>query len=240
MLLYQFALGVANDVVDVEHDLATKPWKPVAQGAISRRGATLLAAGLARAGMLITSGLDLLPWLIGVAGLGCGLVYDVQLKRTPLSFPLGGCISVDTGVGLAPPMPGCAPLVDVSPRRSACRLPVLRQPGAWGGPGTRARCARPSAGAGRAALARDRSRSLRARVVGSPGSAARRRAGPGSPHRGHRGGEPPAASKGAHILRARRRVRRARRGISRPCRPVSLRCLACSSLRSLPSMFRTV
>ena len=221
MLLYQFALGVANDVVDVEHDLATKPWKPVARGAISRRRATLLAAGLAGAGMLITSGLDLLPWLIGVAGLGCGLVYDVQLKRTPLSFPLGGCVSVDTGVGLQRRRClGCAPLVDVSPWRSACRLLYFANQ-ALGGPGTRSVC---SAQRRRwASGARSRSQPV---STGSrrrePWQCCCRRAGPGSPHRGHRGGEPPAASKGAHILRARRRVRRARRGISRPCRPVSL------------------
>lgn len=86
MLCYQFSVGVANDVVDAADDAITKPWKPVARGAISRRAATLLAAGLAGAGMLITSGLDLGPWLIGVAGLGCGLAYDVQLKRTPLSW----------------------------------------------------------------------------------------------------------------------------------------------------------
>jgi 4-hydroxybenzoate polyprenyltransferase len=86
MLCYQFSLGVANDVVDAADDAATKPWKPVARGAISRRAATLLAAALAGAGLLATSGLELVPWLIGAAGLACGLAYDVQFKRTPLSF----------------------------------------------------------------------------------------------------------------------------------------------------------
>lgn len=86
MLAYQFAVGVANDVVDAANDAVTKPWKPVAQGAISRRAATLLCAGLAGGGMLVTSGLDFLPWLIGLAGLACGLAYDVEFKRTPLSW----------------------------------------------------------------------------------------------------------------------------------------------------------
>ena len=44
MLLYQFALGVANDVVDVEHDLCDQAVEARCPGAISRRWATLLAA----------------------------------------------------------------------------------------------------------------------------------------------------------------------------------------------------
>ena len=62
---------------------------------------------------------------------GAGLVYDVQLKRTPLSFPLGGCIPVDTGVGPAPPMPGMRssggrfPLAVCLP--SPCTSPTRRQ-----------------------------------------------------------------------------------------------------------------
>ena len=43
--------------------------------------------------MAVTSTLDLVPWLIGIAGLGCGLVYDLSLKRTALAFvPL--CVAV--------------------------------------------------------------------------------------------------------------------------------------------------
>jgi 4-hydroxybenzoate polyprenyltransferase len=36
--------------------------------------------------MVITSGLPFGAWLVGIAGLACGLVYDVQLKRTWLSW----------------------------------------------------------------------------------------------------------------------------------------------------------
>ncbi|MEX0783881.1 MAG: UbiA family prenyltransferase [Dehalococcoidia bacterium] len=86
MLCYQFAIGVANDLVDADLDAAVKPWKPIPRGALSRRAAVVVAAALAGAGVLVTSGLDLVPWLVGVGGLACGLAYDVHLKRTPWSW----------------------------------------------------------------------------------------------------------------------------------------------------------
>lgn len=86
MLFFQFAIGLTNDVVDLESDAATKPWKPIARGAISRQRAVLGAAACAGLGLLITSTLPLGAWLIGAAGLFCGLSYDVYFKRTPLSW----------------------------------------------------------------------------------------------------------------------------------------------------------
>lgn len=93
MLLFQFAIGAANDIADVELDRAQKPWKPLARGAVSSRDARTLAAACAGFGLLITSALDLGPWLIGVGGLACGLVYDLSLKRTPFAF-VPFCIAV--------------------------------------------------------------------------------------------------------------------------------------------------
>jgi 4-hydroxybenzoate polyprenyltransferase len=86
MLSYQFAIGVANDLVDAETDAETKPWKPIARGALSRKAAVVLTAGLVGAGMIATSGLEVVPWLIGIGGLSCGLAYDLHLKRTPWSW----------------------------------------------------------------------------------------------------------------------------------------------------------
>ena len=86
MLCYQFAIGLANDLVDASDDAANKPWKAIPRGVIPRRTAVVLVAALAGAGMLVTSALPLSAWLIGMAGLACGLAYDVQLKRTPLSW----------------------------------------------------------------------------------------------------------------------------------------------------------
>ncbi|MBA4180638.1 MAG: hypothetical protein C0506_08635 [Anaerolinea sp.] len=86
MLLFQFAIGIANDVVDVEADAAAKPWKAIPRGVVSRRTATLGAAGCAGGGLLVTSTLETGPWLVGLAGLACGLSYDVYFKRTPSSW----------------------------------------------------------------------------------------------------------------------------------------------------------
>lgn len=86
MLLFQFAIGIANDVMDVESDAKAKPWKAIPRGVISRQRAVLLAAACAGAGLLVTSPLDTGPWLIGLAGLMCGLLYDVYFKRTGLSW----------------------------------------------------------------------------------------------------------------------------------------------------------
>ncbi len=86
MLSYQFAIGAANDLVDAADDRAAKPWKAIPRGVLSRRTAIALAAGFAGAGMVISAPLPGAPWLVGIAGLFCGLAYDVQLKRTALSW----------------------------------------------------------------------------------------------------------------------------------------------------------
>lgn len=86
MLCFQFAIGLANDVVDAPEDAQTKPWKAIPRGVLPRKHAIALAAGFAGAGMLVTSGLPFGAWLVGLAGLACGLLYDVQFKRTALSW----------------------------------------------------------------------------------------------------------------------------------------------------------
>lgn len=86
MLCYQFAIGVANDIIDSNDDAQSKAWKAMARGLISRRPAIALASALAAVGMVATAGLPFGSWLIGIAGLACGLAYDVQLKRTGWSW----------------------------------------------------------------------------------------------------------------------------------------------------------
>lgn len=86
MLCYQFAIGAANDVIDAADDAGSKPWKAIPRGAVSRRFAVMLVAVLAGTGMLLSSTLRGEAWLVGIAGLACGLAYDVQLKRTALSW----------------------------------------------------------------------------------------------------------------------------------------------------------
>lgn len=86
MVCFQFSIGLTNDIVDASADAKAKPWKPLPSGALSRRIAVYVAVGFAVAGLLITVSLPVAAWLIGAAGLSCGLAYDLRLKRTPLSW----------------------------------------------------------------------------------------------------------------------------------------------------------
>jgi 4-hydroxybenzoate polyprenyltransferase len=86
MLCYQFAIGAVNDIADVEADRIHKPSKPLASGAVRLRTARLVASALVLAGLLVTLPLPFGAWLLGVAGLSCGLAYDLFLKRTMLSW----------------------------------------------------------------------------------------------------------------------------------------------------------
>lgn len=86
MLAFQFAIGITNDINDIDLDRAHKPWKPLPAGHISRRAASILASTLILAGLLATFPLPIVPWLIGIAGLACGLLYNAVFKRTPLSW----------------------------------------------------------------------------------------------------------------------------------------------------------
>ena len=86
MLYYQCCIGVTNDLVDAADDAVAKPWKALASGAIGRRAAVLLSVALGLIGLGLTAPLGVAAWLIGVAGLGCGLSYDLWLKRSPLSW----------------------------------------------------------------------------------------------------------------------------------------------------------
>lgn len=86
MLCYQLAIGVANDLVDARDDTAAKPWKAIPRGVVSRRQALTGVVALAGAGMGVSSVLRGEAWIVGMAGLACGLAYDVQLKRTVFSW----------------------------------------------------------------------------------------------------------------------------------------------------------
>ncbi len=86
MLLFQFCIGVTNDLVDSADDAVEKPWKPLAAGVMSHRSATILAFALGIAGLAFTAPVGPRAWLVGVAGLACGLSYDLRVKRSPLSW----------------------------------------------------------------------------------------------------------------------------------------------------------
>lgn len=86
MLAAQGAIGAANDYADRDLDRAAKPHKPLVAGWVSPRAAlAVLAALLAVAlGMAASFG----PASLGLVGaaLAVGLLYDVRLKRTALSW----------------------------------------------------------------------------------------------------------------------------------------------------------
>ena len=86
MLLYQATIGAANDIIDIESDRILKPWKPLISGAVSRRTAMAVTVFACVAGLGVTAILPWEAWLLGVACLGCGLAYDLRLKRTRWSW----------------------------------------------------------------------------------------------------------------------------------------------------------
>jgi 4-hydroxybenzoate polyprenyltransferase len=86
MLCYQFAIGLTNDLADAARDAVTKPRKPIAAGDLPRMVAAGFALAFVSGGAAATAGLGMGAWLIGVAGLGCGLLYNAWLKRTAWSW----------------------------------------------------------------------------------------------------------------------------------------------------------
>lgn len=85
MLCIQSAIGAANDAADVELDRAAKPYKPIVAGALSRRSAWLVAAAAAALACVTALSLGVGSWALAMAGLACGLAYDLGLKRTAWS-----------------------------------------------------------------------------------------------------------------------------------------------------------
>ncbi|MHB8574537.1 MAG: UbiA family prenyltransferase [Dehalococcoidia bacterium] len=81
----QCAIGAANDAVDVDLDRPSKPWKPIVRGAISRQTAWIIAALAALAACVLAATFGPAAWLLAMAGLACGLAYDLGLKRTAFS-----------------------------------------------------------------------------------------------------------------------------------------------------------
>jgi 4-hydroxybenzoate polyprenyltransferase len=86
MLPTQLAIGALNDWADWSLDAQSKPFKPIARGAVPRTGALLLALcgfalSLAAAAFL---GRDLL--LADLLAVAAGASYDLWLKRTPAAL----------------------------------------------------------------------------------------------------------------------------------------------------------
>ena len=86
MLLYQFAIGTANDLADRDDDAQSKPLKPLVRGDVTIRQARAVLVVCIGGGLAASAAQPLTAWLVGIAALLCGLVYDAGVKRTPLSW----------------------------------------------------------------------------------------------------------------------------------------------------------
>jgi geranylgeranylglycerol-phosphate geranylgeranyltransferase len=83
MLPAQLAIGALNDWADVSSDSDTKPFKPIARGAVSRSAAAAVALGgfAVSLGAAAWLGRDVLA--VDALGVAAGVVYDLALQRTP-------------------------------------------------------------------------------------------------------------------------------------------------------------
>lgn len=86
MLGFQASIGALNDVVDADRDRIAKPMKPIPAGAIDGRGATIVAVAGAAMGLVISAGFGPLVLILGAAGYGCGLAYDLVLRQRGLGW----------------------------------------------------------------------------------------------------------------------------------------------------------
>jgi 4-hydroxybenzoate polyprenyltransferase len=83
MVGLQFCIGAVNDLFDERIDRATKPWKPVAAGIVSRRAATVTALIAGGGGLALAAVAAGIPTLaMAAAMMACGLIYDARLKPT--------------------------------------------------------------------------------------------------------------------------------------------------------------
>jgi 4-hydroxybenzoate polyprenyltransferase len=86
MLAIQFAIGTANDVVDASSDALGQPWKAIPAGYVSKRTAAVMAGLLAMVGLCLSALAGPAALIVGAAGLGLGMAYDLRLKLTPLAW----------------------------------------------------------------------------------------------------------------------------------------------------------
>lgn len=97
MTLLQFGIGTVNDLVDADHDAVTRPDKPIPAGLVRRDAALAVALVVIAAGLGISGILGPAVLLIGLAGLGAGLAYDLALKGTAWAW-----VPFAVGIALLP------------------------------------------------------------------------------------------------------------------------------------------
>jgi 4-hydroxybenzoate polyprenyltransferase len=91
MLGLQFSIGTINDVADEALDAATKTWKPIPAGLVSSRSALVVGSVSGGLGLLFALSQGVPEVAMALVMLGCGLLYDLRLKRTVFAW---ACYSV--------------------------------------------------------------------------------------------------------------------------------------------------
>lgn len=105
-LLYTAGM-VLNDLFDFDVDARERPGRPLPSGRVSRRAARLLGcellllgAAAAWAASFVAGGLT--SGVVAGILIGCILLYDAWLKRTPLgSLAMGGCRMLNVLLGMS-------------------------------------------------------------------------------------------------------------------------------------------
>ncbi len=108
--------NVFNDVRDVRADRVNTPHRPIPSGLLSSHVATLYAAGLALAGLLLAIPLGIKGMAVALAAILLLVLYDVKLKGVPLAGNLlvallGGLAFLYGGIASGAVMPALIPAV---------------------------------------------------------------------------------------------------------------------------------
>lgn len=86
MLGFQCSIGATNDLVDLPQDRMIGARKPLVVGQVSVAGARVVALAGALTGVLLSLDIGFEVMLVGMAGLVCGLAYDIWLRTRGLAW----------------------------------------------------------------------------------------------------------------------------------------------------------
>ena len=79
---FQASIGALNDLHDRDADAVGQPWKPIPSGRVGLGAARSVAVAGALVGVGGSLVLGPATLLVGLAGYGLGVAYDLGLKRT--------------------------------------------------------------------------------------------------------------------------------------------------------------
>jgi 4-hydroxybenzoate polyprenyltransferase len=82
----QATVGVVNDLRDRDLDAVAKPHKPLVAGRVSVRGAYVIGAAMLLVALVAGGALGVTSFFLVIAMTAAGLIYDLWLKRTAVSF----------------------------------------------------------------------------------------------------------------------------------------------------------